>query len=359
MPQSPLVIDCASALVNPVPDARSGSFWRILLNTVRNVSDAPIVYSHGSRNANTPPSRPNTPSVTGLYVLPVPLRTSAISTPPSGGSRPTRKPAMTEAQTHSPGQKSGWKMSWAREISELPQSTSRFTGPPSLCVHQTRRTCASFHPMSTCYHDVPDTDQVAALGSVPMGSYQDAYQRSLADPEAFWLAAAESIDWTSPPSRALDDNTAPLYRWFPDGELNTCHNTLDRHVDGGRADQVALIHDSPMTGSTASFTYRELRDEVATFAGALRSLGVGKGDRVIIYMPMVPRAVVAMLACARLGAVHSVVFGGFAPKELASRIEDAMPKVIVAASCGIEPTRVVEYKPIIEAALGMTEHQPD
>ena len=192
-----------------------------------------------------------------------------------------------------------------------------------------------------------------------MGSYQDAYQRSLADPEAFWLAAAESIDWETPPTRALDDNTAPLYRWFPDGVLNTCHNALDRHVANGRADQTALVYDSPVTASKASFTYRELRDEVAVFAGALRDLGVGKGDRVIIYMPMVPRAVVAMLACARLGAVHSVVFGGFAPKELASRIEDATPKVIVAASCGIEPTRIVEYKPIIDEALKTTSHQPD
>jgi propionyl-CoA synthetase len=191
-----------------------------------------------------------------------------------------------------------------------------------------------------------------------MGSYQDAYQRSLADPEAFWLAAAKSVDWEVPPERALDDKTAPLYRWFPGGVLNTCHNALDRHVDGGRADQTALIYDSPVTDSKASFTYRELRDEVAVFAGALRDLGVGKGDRVIIYMPMVPRAVVAMLACARLGAVHSVVFGGFAPKELATRIEDAAPKVIVAASCGIEPTRVVEYKPIIDEALKTTEHQP-
>ncbi|MFC4854070.1 propionyl-CoA synthetase [Actinophytocola glycyrrhizae] len=192
-----------------------------------------------------------------------------------------------------------------------------------------------------------------------MGSYQDAYRRSLADPEAFWLAAAGSIDWDRPPSRALDEKTAPLYRWFPDGILNTCHNALDRHVDAGRADQTALVHDSPVTGSKATFTYRELRDEVAVFAGALRDLGVGKGDRVIIYMPMVPRAVVAMLACARLGAVHSVVFGGFAPKELASRIEDATPKVIVAASCGIEPARVVEYKPIIDEALATTAHQPD
>ncbi|MFI7677621.1 propionyl-CoA synthetase [Actinophytocola sp. NPDC049390] len=200
-----------------------------------------------------------------------------------------------------------------------------------------------------------------------MGSYQDAYRRSLADPEAFWLAAAESIEWDTRPTRALSDNdtgddtdnTAPRYRWFPDGVLNTCHNALDRHVAGGRGDQPALVYDSPVTGNKASFTYRELRDEVAVFAGALRDLGVAKGDRVIIYMPMVPRAVVAMLACARLGAIHSVVFGGFAPKELASRIEDATPKVIVAASCGIEPTRIVEYKPIIDEALRTTTHQPE
>ncbi len=192
-----------------------------------------------------------------------------------------------------------------------------------------------------------------------MGSYQDAYQRSLADPEAFWLAAAEAVDWENAPTRALDETAAPLYRWFPDGVLNTCHNALDRHVVHGRADQPALVHDSPVTGTKATFTYRELRDEVATFAGVLRDLGVTKGDRVIIYMPMVPRAVVAMLACARLGAVHSVVFGGFAPRELATRVEDATPKVIVAASCGIEPTRVVEYKPIIDEALATTTHQPD
>ena len=192
-----------------------------------------------------------------------------------------------------------------------------------------------------------------------MGTYHDAYRRSLAEPEEFWLTAAQALDWTTPPTRALDDSAAPIYRWFPDGELNTCHNALDRHVDGGRADQTALVHDSPVTGTKASFTYRELRDEVARFAGVLAGLGVGKGDRVIIYMPMVPRAVVAMLACARLGAIHSVVFGGFAPRELATRIDDATPKVIVAASCGIEPTRIVEYKPIIDEALSATEHQPD
>ncbi|MPY82972.1 MAG: acetate--CoA ligase [Actinophytocola sp.] len=192
-----------------------------------------------------------------------------------------------------------------------------------------------------------------------MASYAKVYQQSLTDPEGFWLAAAEDIDWIRKPTTALDDSRAPLYRWFPDGELNTAYNALDRHVESGRGEQTALIYDSPVTGSKASYTYAELRDRVATFAGALASLGVGKGDRVIIYMPMVPEAIVAMLGCARIGAIHSVVFGGFAPKELAARVEDAQPKVIVAASCGIEPTRLVEYKPIIDEALTTTAHQPD
>ncbi|WP_394359784.1 propionyl-CoA synthetase [Amycolatopsis sp. SB7-3] len=189
--------------------------------------------------------------------------------------------------------------------------------------------------------------------------HAESYQRSLEDPEGFWLEAAQAIDWTRTPTQALDASKAPFYRWFPDGELNTAFNALDRHVRDGRGEQIALIWDSPVTDSVRRFTYAELLDEVARFAGALASLGVGKGDRVIVYMPMVPEAAVAMLACARLGAVHSVVFGGFAPKELAARIEDAKPKVIVAASCGIEPTRIVEYKPIIDEALAGTTHQPD
>ncbi|MEU8824768.1 propionyl-CoA synthetase [Streptomyces sp. NPDC048636] len=192
-----------------------------------------------------------------------------------------------------------------------------------------------------------------------MGAYDETYHRSLEDPEGFWLDAAAAIDWNRPPTRALDDSHAPLHRWFPDGELNTSYNALDRHVEAGRGDQTALIYDSPVTGAVRRFSYAELRDEVARFAGGLRSLGVAKGDRVIVYMPMVPEAVVAMLACARIGAVHSVVFGGFAPKELAARIDDAEPVVIVAASCGVEPTRIVEYTPIVEAALGLATHQPD
>jgi propionyl-CoA synthetase len=190
-------------------------------------------------------------------------------------------------------------------------------------------------------------------------SYAEEYRRSLEEPDRFWLEAAEAIDWTRPPTRALDDTRAPLYRWFPDGELNTSHNALDRHVAAGHGDRTALIWDSAVTASSRAYTYEGLRDEVARFAGALASLGVVKGDRVIIYMSMVPEAAIAMLACARLGAVHSVVFGGFAPKELAARIDDARPKVIVATSCGIEPTRVVRYKPIIDEALTLSEHKPE
>jgi propionyl-CoA synthetase len=191
-----------------------------------------------------------------------------------------------------------------------------------------------------------------------MGAYRQAYERSMHDPEGFWRDAAASVDWTRAPDRILDSSAAPLYRWFPDAELNTCHNALDRHVAGGRGDQPALIYDSPVTGVVRTYTYRGLRDEVALFAGALRRLGVERGDRVVIYMAMVPEAAVAMLACARLGAVHSVVFGGFGARELAARIDDARPKVIVASSCGIEPARVVAYKPMLDAAIAEATHKP-
>ncbi len=192
-----------------------------------------------------------------------------------------------------------------------------------------------------------------------MGDYRQAYERSVQHPDEFWRDAAAAIDWARPPSQILDDSAAPLYRWFPDARLNTCHNALDRHVDAGHGDRPALIHDSPVTGTVRTYTYRELRDEVAVFAGALRRLGVTAGDRVVLYLPMVPEAVVAMLACARLGAVHSVVFGGFGARELAARIDDARPKVIVAGSCGIEATRVVPYQPMLDAALDAAAHRPD
>ena len=192
-----------------------------------------------------------------------------------------------------------------------------------------------------------------------MGRYQEIYRRSLEDPDGFWAEAATAIDWDEPWERVLDDSQAPFYRWFSGGRLNTCHNALDRHVEGGRGDQLALIYDSPAAGNAASFTYRELRDEVARFAGVLAAQGVQRGDRVVIYMPMVPEAVIAMLACARIGAIHSVVFGGFAAHELASRIEDARPKVVVSASCGIEPSTLVAYKPLLDAAIEMVEAKPE
>ena len=190
------------------------------------------------------------------------------------------------------------------------------------------------------------------------GRYADVHARSLSDPDAFWAEAAEAVHWTTRWERVLDDSNPPSYRWFTGGELNTCYNALDLHVENGRGDQRALIYDSPVTGSKRTYTYSELRDEVARFAGVLAGLGVGKGDRVIVYMPMVPEAIIAMLACARLGAVHSVVFGGFASNELAVRIDDATPVAMVSASCGIEPGRVVHYKPLLDGAIDLAAHKP-
>jgi len=191
-----------------------------------------------------------------------------------------------------------------------------------------------------------------------MPRYRDLFDNSISDPAAFWADAATEVTWIRAPQRILDDSRPPFYRWFSDGELNTCFNALDRHVAGGRGEQAALIYDSTVTDTKRTYTYAELLDQTARFAGALRDLGVGKGDRVIIYMPMIPEAVIAMLACARLGAVHSVVFGGFAPHELAVRIDDVHPTVIVSASCGIEPSRVIEYKPMLDAAIAMVSHPP-
>ncbi|MBD2759227.1 acetate--CoA ligase [Yimella sp. cx-573] len=192
-----------------------------------------------------------------------------------------------------------------------------------------------------------------------MGAYAEAYQRSMTDPEGFWLDAARDVHWFSPPSKALDDSNPPFYRWYPGARTNICFNALDRHVIGGRADQTALIYDSPVTGTTRSYTYAQLLDEVARTAGVLRALGVGQGDRVVVYLPMIPEAVITMLACARIGAVHSVVFGGFAPAELAARIDDARPKVVVTASCGVERTRVIPYKPMVDEAVERADHKPD
>lgn len=191
-----------------------------------------------------------------------------------------------------------------------------------------------------------------------MSDYQRAYEQSLSDPAGFWGEAAKLVKWDKAPKVVLDDSNVPLYRWFSDGMLNTCYNALDRHVIDGRADQPAVIHESAITGKSSVLTYAQMLEKTARFAGALRMAGVEKGDRVVIYMPMVPEALVVMLACARLGAVHSVVFGGFAPAELAARIDDAKPKVIVSASCGLEPTRVVEYKPMLDESISLATHKP-
>ena len=191
------------------------------------------------------------------------------------------------------------------------------------------------------------------------GAYQKAYDTSISDPDTFWGEAAKDIDWITPPTRVLDASQAPFYRWFTDGTLNTCHNAVDRHVEGGRADQVAMHYDSPVTGTKRAYTYADVLAHVKRVAGALVGVGVTAGDRVVIYMPMVPEAVFAMLACARIGAIHSVVFGGFAPAELQARIDDAQPKVILSASCGLEPGRVVPYKPFLDEAIERSEHKPD
>jgi propionyl-CoA synthetase len=182
-------------------------------------------------------------------------------------------------------------------------------------------------------------------------SYRNIYRQSIDQAETFWAEAADRLSWDKPWERVLDDSDAPYYEWFAGGEMNTCYNALDRHCEQGRADQAALVYDSPVTGTVKTYSYATLRDEVALFAGALAAQGVGKGDRVIVYMPMIPEAVIAMLACARIGAIHSVVFGGFAAKELATRVTDAAPKLVVSASCGIEGQRVIPYLPLLEEAL--------
>lgn len=190
-------------------------------------------------------------------------------------------------------------------------------------------------------------------------NYSDVYKGWQQDPEGFWLDAAKAIDWVKAPTKALDDANAPLYEWFTDTEVNTCYNAVDRHVVAGNGDRTAIIYDSPITDTKSKISYAELQTKVALLAGAMAAKGITKGDRVIIYMPMVPEALVAMLACSRIGAIHSVVFGGFASNELAVRIDDAKPKMILAASCGLEPNRVVAYKPLIDGAIDLSDHKPD
>jgi propionyl-CoA synthetase len=190
-------------------------------------------------------------------------------------------------------------------------------------------------------------------------SFKDVYEGWKSNPEGFWMKAAESIDWIKPPSKALWDDDAPFYEWFKDAKVNTCYNAVDRHVISGCGDQIAIIYDSPLTNKKSKTTYSELKSQVAAFAGGLAAKGITVGDRVIIYMPMVPEALIAMLACARIGAIHSVVFGGFAANELAVRIDDATPKAIISGSCGVEPDRIVEYKPLLDSAIEIAHHKPE
>ena len=187
--------------------------------------------------------------------------------------------------------------------------------------------------------------------------FNKIYEQSINDPEKFWGEAADDIFWFKKPTKILNKSNPPFYKWYEDGVTNTCYNALDFHIDQGKGDKTALIYDSPITGNKSKFTYEELRSKVSKFAGALKVQGVNKGDRVIIYMPMIPEAVVAMLACARIGAIHSVVFGGFASNELASRIDDSKAKLLVTASCGFEPGRTVEYKPLVDEAIKQAQHK--
>ncbi|MBV1931944.1 MAG: AMP-binding protein, partial [Porticoccaceae bacterium] len=190
------------------------------------------------------------------------------------------------------------------------------------------------------------------------GEYKQAYEASRQDPQEFWADAAKDVNWFEAPKTILDDSNLPFIKWFPDGTTNACYNALDRHVDSGRGEQLALIYDSPVTNAKASFTYRDMLDRVSRFAGGLVARGIAKGDRVIIYMPMVPEAAIAMLACARIGAVHSVVFGGFAANELAVRIDDVKASMVISASCGIEPGRLVAYKPLLDEAIELATNKP-
>jgi len=192
-----------------------------------------------------------------------------------------------------------------------------------------------------------------------LSSYNSVYSKWQTNPEGFWKDAAADIDWIKPPETCFDPTAGVYGRWFPDASCNTCYNCIDRHIEAGRGEQTAIIYDSPVTDTKKRYSYYQLFDEVTALATALENLGIEQGDRVIIYMPMIPQAAFAMLACARIGAIHSVVFGGFAPKELATRIDDAKPKIILSASCGIEPTRTIPYKPLLDEAIDIAEHKPE
>lgn len=237
-----------------------------------------------------------------------------------------------------------------------PHLPSRSIRVRAACIHTSIR----IRSLSSTSSSSSETSFDRSTIEGPHGKYEEEYKLSIDNPEAFWAKAADAIDWHTKPKTILQrpqpGDDPHQYRWFADGEMNTCYNCLDVHVQNGRGNQPALIYDSPVTGVKESFSYADLLDKVATFAGGLRDLGVAPGDRVVIYMPMIPEAVIAMLACARIGAVHSVVFGGFAAKELATRITDCQPKVIVSASAGVEPNRIVHYKPLLDNALELAEH---
>jgi len=188
--------------------------------------------------------------------------------------------------------------------------------------------------------------------------YETLYKTSITSPEKFWGEAARDVKWFKPYKKVLDDSNPPFYRWFPEGKINTCFNAIDRHVEEGNGSRTAIIYDSPVTSKKISFTYSDLQKRVSIFAGALKNFGIKKGDRIIIYMPMIPEALVAIFACARIGAVHSVVFGGFASNELAARIDDSEAKLIITASCGFEPGKIIKYKPLIEEAIKLSKIKP-
>src|SRR5438046_834265 len=243
-----------------------------------------------------------------------------------------------------------------RKSSAAQPSLPGLSRPSTSCICRSKYVDARDKPG----HDHEDGERAGecAMNVQNNSRYHEVHARSLADPEGFWAEAAREIDWIEPAKKTFDPAMGIYGRWFAGAKVNTCYNALDRHVAGGRADQVALIHDSPLQGKTTKFTYAEMLHEVKTLAAIMADFGVARGDRVILYMPMVPEAVVAMLACARIGAVHSVVFGGFAAKDVATSIEDAKPKLICTASCGLEPGRTVPYKPLLDEAIKLSSDKP-
>lgn len=222
----------------------------------------------------------------------------------------------------------------------------------------TRKTHLRFGTKTQRLQRLLQSGQRSQVRCISTTEYEQLYTESLSDPEGFWSRLAEDVVWDKPFDQVLNADEAPFYKWFKGGELNMCYNAVDRHVDEGRGDAVALIYDSPVTDTKQKITYSELQNEVARLAGVLVDQGVTKGDRVLIYLPMIPEAVFAMLACARVGAIHSVVFGGFAAHELAIRMDDAKPDVILSSSCGIEGKRVIEYKPLLDEAIRQAKHKP-